>query len=422
MENFEYKEEYGWMTRVCLNVTDACNLACKYCFVEQHPHYMDLQTAKDAAHFILKNLEKKNKKFNKNEKAKINFFGGEPMLLYDEIIVPLVNYVKENNLPIDFGMTTNGTLLDEEKILFFKQNNFSLLLSIDGDEYTQNFNRPCQNKNLNSFDLVKKNIPILLKYYPNITFRSTIYSKTVEKTFENYVFAIQQGFKNIFMIPDSRHPWTELEKEQLHQEVHKIYSFLDFCFTSGKGIPINCKPIEESFQKFYEQDLKLLNPVKTEREINRSPFRCGFGINGYGSIGYDGSIMGCQEQVSKNNINNIFYLGNIYQEGVEKDRQENLIKDYIKKIKTCCINKKQCEQCYFNKTCTQEFCPSTSIDLFNKFLIMPEIYCLWKEWLTLDAIILNNKLVEENNEMYKNFLLNRCKFNIYKEKGEEHGV
>jgi len=56
------------------------------------------------------------------------------MLCYSTIIVPLVEYCKLNYPNIfEFGMTTNGTLLDKEKIDFLKENNFNLLLSIDGD-------------------------------------------------------------------------------------------------------------------------------------------------------------------------------------------------------------------------------------------------------------------------------------------------
>ena len=48
----------------------------------------------------------------------INFFGGEPLLQFDQIIVPLVEENKEvNNLT--FGITTNGVLLDEDKVDFF---------------------------------------------------------------------------------------------------------------------------------------------------------------------------------------------------------------------------------------------------------------------------------------------------------------
>jgi len=39
-----------------LNVTDDCNLQCRYCFVQQQPHYMTLQTAKDIADWLYQNL------------------------------------------------------------------------------------------------------------------------------------------------------------------------------------------------------------------------------------------------------------------------------------------------------------------------------------------------------------------------------
>jgi len=34
MEQFIYKKEYKYLTSAMLNVTDDCNLECKYCFVE----------------------------------------------------------------------------------------------------------------------------------------------------------------------------------------------------------------------------------------------------------------------------------------------------------------------------------------------------------------------------------------------------
>ena len=72
------------ITSAFLNLTNSCNLTCRYCFVEQKPEFMTLQTAKDAADFLAGNGQ-----------ASINFFGGEPMLMWDEIIVPLTLYVHE---------------------------------------------------------------------------------------------------------------------------------------------------------------------------------------------------------------------------------------------------------------------------------------------------------------------------------------
>ena len=97
MSNFEYKEEYRYPTSACLNVTDNCNLACRYCFVEQHPHYMSLQTAKDAIDYLENNYIYKKEHLGIDIPIHITFFGGEPMLMYNEIIVPLTEYVQTYN-------------------------------------------------------------------------------------------------------------------------------------------------------------------------------------------------------------------------------------------------------------------------------------------------------------------------------------
>ena len=232
LNKFNYLEWYPYLTNICLNITDDCNLECKYCFVEQHPNYMTLETAIDAVEWLHKNLEIKRKNNWTNhlqkhgEKASINFFGGEPTLLWDKIIIPLTEYI-ENKYPNDFilGMTTNGTLLDESKIKFLKEHNFQLLLSIDGDKVTQDYNRPCKNHQNSSFDLITKNIPLLLENFPYLTFRATIYQDTVDQMFNNYIYAQSLGFKKIFFAPNEREKWTKENIDKLSIEIQKIFYY-----------------------------------------------------------------------------------------------------------------------------------------------------------------------------------------------------
>lgn len=407
-KEFEYKEEYGWLTNICLNVTDACNLACRYCFVEQHPHFMTLDVAKQAVHFILDNLEKKNKKFNTNNRASITYFGGEPILMWDEIIVPLTNYIKENNFPIDLGITTNGTLLNTKKIEFLKNNEIIPLLSIDGDRKTQEYNRPCKDSK-NSFDLVYNNIPKILEAFPDTTFRATIYSETVENLFNDYIFAVKNNFKNAFFIPDSRHEWNEKQKEQLKLELHKIFCFMHFCFINEIK-PINCSSLEEGFINMLKHDLTIYQNKNESVDFQRSLFRCGLGTT-FGSVGFDGSIYGCQEQPSKDN-KNIFYIGNI-NTGIDKTRHSQLLSKYVAKNKAQCVSKELCNNCDLRNICFDNGCPSSNYDLFNNFFITSEINCLWRQILLEESIWLNNKLVKENNICFKNFLDIQCNFNYY---------
>lgn len=402
---FKYKEEYGWLTHICLNLTDACPLACVYCFVEQHPHYMTLEVAKSAVNFILKNLEKKRKN-NPEERASITYFGGEPTLMWDEIIVPLTNWVRENDYPIDFTITTNGVLLNKERIQFLKDNNITPLLSIDGDKATQNYNRP-RHDGSGSFDAVSAIIPDLLEAFPNTTFRATIWPETAQYTFENYIFAIRQGFKNVFFIPDCRHSWSVEKQQILEQEIHKIFSFIDFCFTNDIQPP-SFSTIEDTYSNMLQLDLLKYHHQIKELFLQRNFFRCGLGTT-FGSIGYDGSIYGCQEQPSKKN--NIFYLGNINKQGIEAERHKKLLSTYHQEAKIQCEEPQLCEQCILRKNCTQTDCPSSAYDLHNNFFIASKINCLWKQWFLESAIVLNNKMVTDNNMLFKNYLDKACGFN-----------
>ena len=418
--NFEYKEEYSYLPIIMLNVTDDCNLTCKYCFVEQQPHYMTFDVAKAAADWCYNNLQKRQQLINTTFKPKmcsLNFFGGEPLLCYESIIVPLVQYCEEKYPNIfQFGITTNGTLLNQEKINFFKQHKFSILLSIDGIKEVQEFNRPCRNYYLSSFDLLQENIPILLKEYPQITFRSTGYAPTISHMFENYLFAESLGFKSWTTILDQRHPWTECEKQQYAKELKKIYSYRLKQLLQGQPI-LDCNIFTQAMEWGIQS---ILN----QNFNTTSVYRCGLGTTS-GAIGYDGSIYGCQEQVSKSN-KNIFYLGNIFQDGIEPERHKKLLNIYYNVVKDHLIKKEQCNHCGLQKYCaeTNMFCPSVLIDIYNNMQSIPDIVCFSNQCLYENSLLTLSVLlsVQNNNKYIQNYLNNFIQPIVYKKDGECNGM
>lgn len=419
---FEYKEHFSYLTNICLNLTDACNFACRYCFVEQNPHYMTYEVALKAVDFILDNLEKKRKYLNDPKiKGSITYFGGEPTLMWDSIIVPLTKHIKENKLPIHLNMTTNASLLNEERIQFLKDNNIAILLSMDGDKATQCFNRPARDPNINSFDVVEKNIPAILKAFPQTTYRATIYAPTVHHTFDNYLYAIQQGFKNIYFLPDSRHAWTEDEKKTLKLELDKIFSFYSYCFSKNILPPINFRLINRGYENIIKHDLKIKMNTLGDLEKPHPIMRCGLGTT-LGSIGYDGNIYGCQEQTSKN-IESHFYIGNIFNGGINKDLHEKLLKSFYQPTIQTCENKKLCEACPLRQICHDFCCPSTSWDMFNNYFIDSEIHCLWTRWIFDNARYMMKKMVEAGNEAFRFYLYETCRYkDNFKKEGEECNV
>ncbi len=406
---FEYKEEYKHPRSAMLNITDNCNLACRYCFVEQHPHNMSLQTAKDALQYLYNNVQylKENNLFQdddtkENIKYNINFFGGEPLLLYKEIIKPLVEYT-EKTFPnvFKFGVTTNVTLLDKEKVDFFKEHNFGILTSIDGAEETQCYNRPCRNGD-NSFKLIEKNIPYLLEQFPAVCFRSTGYAPTIHHLFNNYLYAESLGFRNYTIIMNERDEWTSEQKEILKNELRKIqfYRLQQLI----KGIP----PMNSELFNFNEHIFPNLFADECNIVKNDNILRCGLGTLSC-AIGWDGKIYGCQQDVSLNN-KNIFYIGDIYN-GIDPEKHANLLSKYIQEIDNPIPEK--CLECRLKDTCygnASNCCPSTNNSLFNNTHQISDIRCfvhqeLFKTGLLSNSIfnlfntpIINGEMIDKDIE------------------------
>lgn len=101
------------ITTAIVLLTTGCNLRCEYCFEESlRPKNMTFDIAKDTLNFLIKNGE------NLRKNSHFTFFGGEPMLTFDSVMVPLIDYNKTLPKPATFSMTTNGTLLTKEKLNF----------------------------------------------------------------------------------------------------------------------------------------------------------------------------------------------------------------------------------------------------------------------------------------------------------------
>lgn len=212
------------------------------------------------------------------------------------------------------------------------------------------------------------------------------------------------------MMPDARNEWTEEQKDTLKKELGKIFSLIDWCY-SNQINPMGFSTIDDAYKNMLKHDLQVYNNFTPNLNIQRSFMRCGLGTT-FGSIGYDGSIFGCQEQTSKTK-DNIFYLGNIFDktEPIQQNRHIKLIQKYNAQFISKCEKEKNCSHCTLRNVCFGFNCPSSSYDLLDDFAISKEINCLWHQWIFNNAINLNNKMVFENNQIFKKYLEDTCQFN-----------
>ena len=177
-----YKHNLNTLT---LQVTQNCNLRCKYCvysgsYINRvHTNKrMNWNTAKKAIDFLQSHSEC-------SSQVAFGFYGGEPLLEF-ELIKKCVAYINQ----IFFGkrktfvITTNATLLNEEKLRFFIENNFSIMISLDGPASVQDGNRVFADNESGTFETIIEKLEMVERIAPDY----------LEKISFNAVIDLQHNF------------------------------------------------------------------------------------------------------------------------------------------------------------------------------------------------------------------------------------
>ncbi len=171
---------------ITFEVTQKCNLSCEYCVYgnmydnQENNHGREL-TYNQAVSVLDFLFEKYNSReyLSFNKRIIIGFYGGEPLLNFD-LIEKIVTYSKSKYLPklnIEFTLTTNCLLL-EEYMDFIVSNDFTILLSLDGDFNSSIYRTP----KIELFNKIINNIGTLKNKYPDyfmkkVAFNSVLHDK-----------------------------------------------------------------------------------------------------------------------------------------------------------------------------------------------------------------------------------------------------
>lgn len=406
MNKIKYNESWRYPIKALFNITDGCNMECKYCFVQQNPHYMSYETGVKAIDWIVENynIQIENKWFGDNPSScNIYFFGGEPTLLFYQIIEPLVKYCKQTypTIPINFGITTNASLLDDYMINFFKDNNFAILISIDGIKEVQDYNRPLKNGQ-SSFDVIAPRLKKIIDNIPWAMARSTFIPSSCQYLFSSYLFLEACGFKKVFFAPNVREEWSEENINTLKEQIRKIFMYRTNQYLLNENI-VEYGKIDFTYEQILYHDLKFLNldfysKILKENECN--PVRCGTGLGDNGiSIGYDGKIYGCQEQPSIDK-KNLFLIGDLYNNNIDKERHLQL----IQLANTAVFKTEECNNCVYELHCKNTNCLSAKYQIHNNFNNKTYFECLWNQIVTEECLIQMKILTDKNCQSFKEYV------------------
>jgi uncharacterized protein len=266
---------------LCLMITHSCNFKCTYCFekdkVTTGTHVMSLDVGK-------KSLDLITKLSPNRVNIEVDFFGGEP-LLYFETLRQIISYGRSLEKPYHkkfwFSLTTNASLMTDEIISFLKEENVSLILSIDGDQKAHDIYRVYGN-GTGTFSDTWQGIQKVIQSGHNGYYVRGTYTKETPHFLDQVFFLEKQGLQQISFEPVvSKDPKVGFTKEDL-PFIRKMYEKL-----AGEYIQHRKKNPE---LRFYHFEVNLEEGACLQKLMTS----CGAGVE-YLSVSPSGHLYPCHQ-------------------------------------------------------------------------------------------------------------------------------
>ncbi|HOV79707.1 MAG TPA: radical SAM protein [Bacillota bacterium] len=239
MEN-ELKQKTPGLAAIELNLTFNCNLTCSYCFVREKGsgERMTFDTAKNALDLLFARAA--------FPAVNITLIGGEPLLefgLIKEIAAYALQTAKKRGLAINWSLTTNGTLINEEMLRFFALHGINILLSMDGGPKTHDrYRRTRDGKG--TWHKIAGLVPLIKKYQPWLGIRMTVSTEAIAGMREDFRQLVGMGANQFIIAPaQGSVAWS---KDQIERYGLNLVEILrDYRRLRRQGYPIFIEEFEK---------------------------------------------------------------------------------------------------------------------------------------------------------------------------------
>lgn len=313
-----------------INPTLDCNFNCWYCFVTENvKQKKGTKMSINVKENILRLIEKKVKSREINV-VNPGWFGGEPLLFYDEIFYEITNKAKqiceEYGCAYSNSIISNGYLLNNKRIQYMKSiNMISMQITIDGCERKHN-----KIRNQNGKNSYKKIIG-------NIIAASNILEKTLLLIRINYDKITLDNVEEII------NDLTFVNKKNVLIDLQKVWQV-----SNSDSLSIQ---FEEARNKFvnagFNTRIWAFKPLRY--------FSCVFDKKNSFAINYDGNIFKCVSRDYKTPIASISDDGDI----LFNDHANDYLARNVFDIETC-VQCKELPMCF--GPCLQKIVENTNLE------------------------------------------------------------
>lgn len=394
-ENIKSMVLHEGIPMLCLVVTESCNFRCNYCIFSDHYYNtrqhnkndMNFDTARKAVDYFVEMLIT-SIEYNPRIEPFIGFYGGEPLIKWD-LIKDVVTYIKQYYPKISeklkYTITTNGFLLEQEKIDFMLNNNFFISVSFDGPRNEHDRNRKTVDGNP-TFNTVREKINLIeerskyakklvapIPYNLLITFDNFTDLIQLESFFANNTL-LDQRIGRITKVNELNTTYyNEQNSRELYEKRMESLKLLYEHYKEG----LKAGKVSRFLQLFYKN--------LTLNAINNTPFFSnsmrGSCIPGLQKLTVDpsGNYHMCEK------VNYDFPIGNITN-GLNHKLQSKYINDLLS-----ALNKK-CDNCNVSNLCNVCY---AAVELTSEGISFSEKFCNTRKKAIKDELALYYSILEE---------------------------
>lgn len=365
------KEEYkfvldNFLSHLVLNITEDCNLRCRYCSFGGHYKYrrthkkvsMSWEMMQKAIDFFIPRSTLRPQVTDKP--LLVGFYGGETLLEYKKMF-KAVEYIKETYpdvFPdIRFSITNNATLLNREIIEKLILYDFNLPISLDGPREVHDRNRVFKNGS-GTYDTIMKNLELIksidFEYYKkNVIFCSVISPPYELKKVIDYFreeakdLDASCSFNMVEPVYTTYFDQFDMKKENkafLEQSLELTYEFIEKTIR-GENDPTLSDFLKEKYNDLHHRKVFKLPESTYPNGICLPAIKKLF-------VDTDGRFHLCERSTLK------FPYGNL-DDGFDVDRIFQYIGQYIESTD-------HCNKCWAIRLCSSCFLSAVKDDRFSK--------------------------------------------------------
>lgn len=385
-ESVKFDLDNNLPKRVILELTENCNLRCKYCFNtignRKRVHIsrqMEDTTAFAAIDYYFKIYKEIFQSLSASEKEirsintppTLSWWGGEPFLNF-EVIKKSKEYFEclpWDELGIDkktirFSVVTNLTILTPEIMDFLIGNQIYLFVSIDGNQCLHDANRVFANGE-GSFNIVKNNLDTLCAAAPgycrNYIGLQAVYENNemlaiAKKFFEGYLYDSQKKkkFYKIYYLFQSK-PVNErdyYDKPRNHEKLldtfkQRLTNLSLLSAAELKAKSENCEIDLDEFYELFKFENKIIFDANQGSDCYNKFFSCPIGAEVI-YVAPDGNLHACH------NTDESYPIGNIREEGINPNKVVRFYLDHLQNFQ------KDCKKCWAFRFCKK--CPAQMLN------------------------------------------------------------